>query len=194
MNKNNPYESRLVEILFATSNKGKAQEAADILAKAGISVRQFQFEYRELRSDSLEEIAKDAVLEAHRRCGKPVFVEDTGLFIDALEGFPGTFSAWVQRKLGNKGILKLMDEVESRGARFETRIAYHDGERIAVYSGTCKGVIASEARGKDGFGYDPIFVPEGHSQTFAENIELKNNLSHRYKSLLEFSKSLASKR
>jgi len=194
MNKNNPYESRLVEILFATSNKGKAQEAADILAKAGISVRHFQFEYRELRSDSLEEIAEDAVMEAYRRCGKPVFVEDTGLFIDSLDGFPGTFSAWVQRKLGNKGILKLMEGVEGRAARFETRIAYHDGVKVAVYAGTCKGMIAADARGKGGFGYDPIFVPEGHSQTFAENIQLKNNLSHRYKSLLEFSKSLASKR
>ncbi len=183
-----------MDILFATSNKGKAQEAADILANAGIKVRHFPFEYRELRSDSLEEIAKDAVAEAHRRCGKPVFVEDTGLFIDALNGFPGTFSAWVQRKLGNDGILRLMDGAESRSARFETSIAFHDGAGITAYTGVCEGAIAREARGAGGFGYDPIFVPEGHSQTFAENIQLKNNISHRYKSLLEFSKSLASKR
>jgi XTP/dITP diphosphohydrolase len=184
-----------LEILFATSNKGKVQEAAAILAKVGISVTHFPFEYRELRSDSLEEIAEDAVKEAHRRCGgKPIFVEDTGLFIDALDGFPGTFSAWVQKKLGNKGILRLMEGIEERAARFETRIAYHDGEKISIHSGSCEGQIAKEACGTAGFGYDPIFIPKGHSQTFAENIQLKNNLSHRYKSLLGFSKSLASKR
>ena len=184
-----------MEILFATSNKGKVQEAADILKKIDIRLTHFPFEYRELRSDSLEEIAEDAVKEAHRRCGKPVFVEDAGLFIDALDGFPGTFSGWVQKKIGNMGILKLMDGVEEkrRSARFEARIAYHDGERITIHPGTCKGLIAKEARGTGGFGYDPIFVPEGHSQTFAENIQLKNNLSHRYKSLLGFSKIISEK-
>jgi XTP/dITP diphosphohydrolase len=183
-----------LEIFFATSNAGKVEEASEILGRAGISVRHFQFDYREMRSDSLEEIAQDAVTEAHRRCGKPVFVEDSGLFIDALNGFPGTYSGWVQRKVGSAGILKLMHGVSDRRARFEARIAYHDGEGVSVFAGACPGSIAESARGSSGFGYDPIFVPEGRSQTFAENIQLKNNLSHRYKSLLEFSNSLASER
>jgi XTP/dITP diphosphohydrolase len=188
--------SDALEIFFGTSNKGKVDEATAILGRAGISVRHFQFEYRELRSDSLEEIAEDAVREAYRRCGRPVFVEDSGLFIDALNGFPGTFSGWVQKKIGGAGILKLMQGVPEakRAARFEARIAYHDGKGISIFAGACKGSISKEAKGESGFGYDPIFVPEGQSQTFAQNIQLKNNLSHRYKSLLEFSKSLASKR
>jgi len=183
-----------MEVFFATSNKGKADEAALILGKAGATVRQFPFEYRELRSDSLEEIARDAVMEAHRRCKKPVFVEDSGLFIDAFPGFPGTFSAWVQRKIGNEGILKLMAGTKERSARFEACIAFNAGRSVSVFRGVCEGSIASEARGSGGFGYDPIFVPKGHPQTFAENKELKNNVSHRYKALLEFSKSLASMR
>jgi XTP/dITP diphosphohydrolase len=186
-----------LEVLFATSNTGKFQEAAATLGKLGITTTHFPFEYRELRSDSLEEIARDAVAEAHRRCGgKPVFVEDSGLFIESLNGFPGTFSGWVHKKIGNNGILKLMAGVGGAGRKavFESRIAYHDGRTISVFAGSCRGSIAREAWGSSGFGYDPIFVPEGYPQTFAQNILLKTNLSHRYKSLLELSKSLASKR
>jgi XTP/dITP diphosphohydrolase len=148
------------------------------------------FSHSEIRSDSLEEIARDAALAAFRECGKPVFVEDSGLFISAYGGFPGTFSSWVQGKLGNPGILRLLEGAEDRTAYFEACIAYHDGKGLSVFTGRCHGAIAKEARGGAGFGYDPIFVPEGRSQTFAENILLKNKLSHRYKSLLEFSKSL----
>jgi XTP/dITP diphosphohydrolase len=107
-----------------------------------------------------------------------------------LNGFPGTFSGWVQKKLGNGGILRLLDGTEDRTAYFEACIAYHDGKAIRTFTGCCHGTIASEARGAGGFGYDPLFVPLGYPQTFAENILLKNKLSHRYNSLLEFSKSL----
>lgn len=179
-------------LLFATSNKHKFEEASAILKGKGVECRWFRFDHRELRSDSLEEIARDAVEEAHRQCGKPVFVEDTGLFVKALEGFPGTYSGWVLKKVGVEGILKLMAGMEDRSAYFEACIAYHDGKRISVFHGRCGGSIAMEAAGESGFGYDPVFVPAGHSQTFAQSIALKKELSHRYKSLLEFSKSLYS--
>ena len=170
-------------------------EAASILGKEGISLTHFPFEHREIRSDDLGEVATEAVQEASRRCGgAPVFVEDSGLFIDSLNGFPGTYSAWVQKKIGNAGILSLMDGRNERGAVFRACIAYHDGKTVSIHPGECRGAISEGARGGSGFGYDPIFVPEGHPQTFAENIQLKNILSHRYNALLEFSKSLASKR
>jgi XTP/dITP diphosphohydrolase len=178
-----------MELLFATGNKYKFTEAAAVLGKAcGITLKHFQFSHREIRSDSLGEIAREATEEAYRRCAKPVFTEDSGLFINALKGFPGPYSAWVQEKLGNQGILRLMEGVPDRSACFEACIAYHDGKTVRTFHGKCPGSIAAAARGSSGFGYDPLFVPEGHSQTFAENIELKNNISHRYKSLLEFSK------
>jgi XTP/dITP diphosphohydrolase len=179
-----------MEILFATSNPHKFEEAAAFLGKRGISVARLPFEHRELRSESLEEIAREAADAAYKTCGKPVFVEDTGLFIKALNGFPGPYSAWAQKKLGNSGILKLMAGTGDRSAFFEACIAYHDGKTVTCFAGRCAGAITDAPRGTSGFGYDPIFVPDGHSQTFAENILLKNNISHRYKSLLEFSKSL----
>ena len=179
-------------ILFATSNLHKFDEASAALAKSGIKISHFPFQHREIRSDSLEDVAKEAVEEAYRRCAKPVFVEDSGLFIKALDGFPGTYSAWALRKLGIPGILRLMAGAKDRSAYFEACIAFHDGEGVKAFRGRCAGAIAEKAQGKAGFGYDPIFVPEGHSQTFAQNIELKNNISHRYKSLLEFSRNLDS--
>jgi len=183
-----------MEILFATSNHGKAEEAAEILKKYGIVVKHFPFEHTEIRSENLDEIAAEAVSAAYAECQKPVFVEDSGLFIRALNGFPGPYSAWVQRKLGNAGILCLMSGVADRSAHFEASIAFHDGKSVRAFHGTCHGSIAREVCGTSGFGYDPIFVPEGEKQTFGERIELKNNLSHRYKALLEFSTALASMR
>jgi XTP/dITP diphosphohydrolase len=177
-----------MEVLFATSNRNKFAEAAAALRPHGVELKHFPFEHREIRSDSLEEIASEAAEEAYRRCARPVFVEDSGLFIKALSGFPGPYSAWVQKKIGNAGILRLMKGAKDRSATFEACIAYHDGKAVRTFHGSCAGAIADAARGISGFGYDPIFVPEGHLQTFAENIELKNNISHRYKSLLEFSK------
>ena len=183
-----------MEILFATSNRNKLLEAQRILGAAGISVAHFPFSHNEIRSDMLEDIAREAVGAAFKECGRPVFVEDAGLFISALNGFPGTYSGWVQKKIGNGGILRLLEGATERSAYFEACIAYHDGSRVTCFAGRCEGSIASEPRGEGGFGYDPIFVPQGRPQTFAENIELKNNLSHRYKSLLEFSKNLSSTR
>jgi XTP/dITP diphosphohydrolase len=177
-----------MEVLFATSNRNKVAEAAGVLKKCGVTVRHFPFEHNEIRSDSLEEIAREAVGAVYEATGRrPVFVEDSGLFITALNGFPGPYSAWVQKKLGNAGILRLMDGVAERGAMFEACIAYNDGKGVRAFHGKCAGTISEAARGSSGFGYDPIFVPAGHLQTFAENIELKNNISHRYKSLLGFS-------
>ncbi|MEW6721682.1 MAG: RdgB/HAM1 family non-canonical purine NTP pyrophosphatase [Candidatus Micrarchaeota archaeon] len=180
-------------VFFATSNPHKFDEAAAILKKAGIIAERFPFEHREMRSDDLEEVAREAVEEAFRRCQSPVFVEDSGLFVDALNGFPGTYSAWALRKIGCEGLLRLMKGVSRRSARFEACIAYHDGSEITCFRGVCPGRIAEEARGRGGFGYDPVFVPEGGTQTFSENASLKNALSHRYKSLLEFSKYFAAR-
>ncbi len=176
-------------VFFATSNKEKYNEVAAILK---VDVQHMPFDYPEIRSESVEEVARDSVRVAYRRCKEPVFVEDTGLFIEALRGFPGTYSGWVQKKIGNEGILRLMEGKENRAAYFETCIAYmKDREHIYVFRGKCEGTITSEPLGEAGFGYDPIFIPNGEHQTFAESIELKNKLSHRYKALLEFSKSLS---
>lgn len=172
-------------LYFATSNKNKFEEAKEILERFGIALRWYRFSHQEIRSDSLDRIAADAVRSAYKKIKKPVFVEDSGLFIDALNGFPGPYSLWVLQKLGVGGILRLLNGENKRSAHFQASIAFHDIKMIKIFVGVCKGSIAKKERGKGGFGYDSIFVPEGYSHTFAENIQLKNKLSHRYKSLLK---------
>jgi len=183
----NPTHNR--ELYFATSNPHKFGEAKPILAASGIIILHLPFVHDEIRSDSLEEIALEAVSVAFSKLKKPVFVEDTGLFINALNGFPGTYSAWVQKKIGNEGILRLLRAIppKERSAVFRTAIAYADNDgKTKTFIGECAGSISLKIRGKGGFGYDSIFIPDGHTVTFAENVSLKNNLSHRYKSLRLF--------
>jgi len=163
-----------------------------MLGAKGIPIEHFSFKHNEIRSDSVEEIAAEAVSAAYSQLGKPVFVEDTGLFIDTLNGFPGTYSAWAAKKIGSTGIMKLMQGEENRTAYFKTCIALMNGKSTKIFSASCAGSIATESRGESGFGYDPIFVPEGYDKTFAESIGLKNKLSHRYKSLLLLSEYLLS--
>ncbi len=173
-----------MEIYFATSNKNKFSEAKELLQNINLS--HFPFSHNEIRSDSLEEIAIEATESAYKKLKKPVFTEDAGLFIDALDGFPGPYSAWVMKKIGNNGILKLLQNETNRQASFKCAIAYKDKNIIKVFLGEIKGKISKNIEGKDGFGYDPIFIPEGHNQTFAQNITLKKQLSHRYKALSVF--------
>ena len=132
----------------------------------------------EVQSDKLEEV----VLFAARSAELPgSIVEDSGLFISALNGFPGPYSSYVYSTIGSAGLLRLMDGIEDRGAYFESAIAYMDARgNIRVFTGRVYGVIAEEPAGSGGFGFDPIFIPAGYSKTFAEmELEEKSWISHR---------------
>ena len=105
-------------------------------------------------------------------------MEDSGLFIDALNGFPGPYSSYVFRTLGNRGIVKLLDGMENRKAYFLSVVAYADGCEIRSFTGKVKGNISREIRGGEGFGFDPVFEVSG--KTFGEvSIKEKNEISHR---------------
>lgn len=173
-------------LYFATSNRSKFEEARPLFARAGIRVLRFPFRHTEIRSDSVEKIAREAVSAAFRQLRQPVFVEDTGLFISSLNGFPGTYSAWALGKIGNAGILRLLGTSRRRGAYFETCIALATSSRpdgIPTFSARCPGSIARKEQGKGGFGYDPIFVPKGSSKTFAQDPLFKARVSHRTKAM-----------
>ena len=112
-------------------------------------------------------------------------MDDTGLFIDALSGFPGPYAAYVQDTVGNTGVLRLMEGKEERDAHFTTAVAYADAAGIQVFSGRVDGVITTEERGNEGFGYDPIFAVG--RKTLAEmTLAEKNSLSHRARALAAF--------
>jgi len=144
----------------------------------------------EIQDDSLENIAKASAMDAAKKCGLPIIVEDAGLFINSLNGFPGPYSSYVNRTIGVEGILILMKNIENRSAYFLSIVVFYDpanGE-LRAFHGKVEGEIAEEARGESGFGFDPIFIPvEGDGRTFAEmGTEGKNKLSHRARALRKF--------
>lgn len=174
---------------FVTSNVHKFQEAHSVLSEYKIATAKLKVEAVEIQDDSLENIAKYSVQDAVKNCGLPVFVEDAGLFVEALNGFPGPYSKYVYNSVGVKGILKLMNSVENRNAYFQSVIAFGSpDEQPTCFVGKVEGKISLQERGNSGFGYDPIFEPsEGDGRTFAEMTTTeKNGLSHRAEALRKF--------
>ena len=179
-------------IFFATNNLNKFNEARKVLAERNIAVGMLRVKSLEIQSDSLEEIAKTSVLHAFEKCHLPILVEDAGLFIDALNGFPGPYAAYVYRTIGNRGLLKLMENTENRKAKFQSVIAYCSSELKSpmCFIGKAEGEITKKERkekGKAGFGFDPIFKPADSNETFAEMTTAeKNKYSHRAQALRKF--------
>ena len=174
-------------ITFITGNEHKVKEAENIFKDYDISLEHIDLGYDELQG-TLEEVAMSGAKYASRKLDKPVIVEDAGLFISALNGFPGTYSKFVQNSLGNQNILKLMDGVDDRYAEFRSVIGYcTPNSEPKVFLGRVEGQIAFEERGNLGFAYDPLFIIEEEGKTFGElTTEEKNQYSHRRNSLEKF--------
>ena len=176
-------------IYFATNNIHKFNEARLILAEYNIAVAMLRAKTPEIQDDNIENIAKLGAVETSRKTHLPVIVEDAGLFINALNGFPGPYSSYVYQTLGKEGILRLLEGCENRRARFESAIAFHGpGMKTKCFLGVVEGKISNTARGESGFGFDPIFEPDKFpSRTFGElSVEEKNKVSHRSRALRRF--------
>jgi XTP/dITP diphosphohydrolase len=179
-----------MKIIFATNNEYKFKEISNILGNSFELLNMKDINIEEDIPENFPTLEENALYKAryiHNVNGMNVFADDTGLEIDALGGKPGVHSA---RFAGdNKDsqanidkVLKLMMEVTNRKARFRTVIALIINNIEYLFEGIVPGVIINERRGKDGFGYDPIFVPEDNDKTFAEmTLEEKNKISHRAK-------------
>ncbi len=180
-----------MKIYFATTNRGKFLECKNFLEEFGVKVKQVKLRLIEPQTEKIEEIAKFKAKQAHERTGRAVFVEDAGLFVKTLNGFPGVYSSYAYKTLGCRGILKLMKGARDREACFKAVIAFAwDEGKIKIFKGICKGRIALRERGFRGFGFDPIFVPQGYKKTFAEDFELKQKISHRARALEKFARYL----
>jgi XTP/dITP diphosphohydrolase len=179
-------------IFFATNNVNKFNEGHRVFNEYEIAAGMLRVKALEIQSESIEEIAKASVMEAFRKCNLPVIVEDAELFIEALNGFPGPYAAYVYKTIGNSGLLRLMGEIENRMAKFQSTVAYYDAELKlpTCFNGEVIGEITREERkgdGKSGFGFDPIFKPADSNKTFAEmDTAEKNRFSHRAKALRLF--------
>ncbi|MBU0614789.1 MAG: RdgB/HAM1 family non-canonical purine NTP pyrophosphatase [Nanoarchaeota archaeon] len=156
------------KIYFVTHNPGKVKEFKQIL-EPKIIVEQINYDYPELRHDDPMDIAKDGAKHCAEKFKKNIVVEDSGLFIAALKDFPGTCSAYTHKRIGLKGILKLMEGVIDRSCKYKSAVAYCEpGKEPIAFLGEEEGTIAKEERGNNGFGHDPIFIPKGYDKTYAE--------------------------
>jgi len=176
-------------LTFVTSNLHKFKEVSELAVGRGMKITHHKLHYTEVQADDLEEIARLSVLEVCSKLGKPCFVEDAGLFVEALHGFPGPYSNYVFRTIGNSGVIKLMYGEENRQAEFRSAVGYCEpGKKPKIFVGKVAGEIAEEARGTAGFGFDPIFLPqEGDGRTFAEmSTSEKNRFSHRARAVDSF--------
>ncbi len=189
------YGNSSISLYFVTNNKHKYEEASRVLSKYGIKLELLPSVKKiEIQDDDLSKIVLYAAKTAYAYVRKPLVVEDAGLFIKALKGFPGPYSSYVYKTIGIKGVLKLLENTPDRQAYFKSVVACVCPPYIEVFEGVVEGWIAREPRGSKGFGFDPIFVPQGSDKTFAEmDMDEKNKYSHRgkaFESLAEFLKKL----
>ncbi|HLH86051.1 MAG TPA: XTP/dITP diphosphatase [Thermoplasmataceae archaeon] len=166
-------------ISFITSNSHKFQEIKQIMENYGIQIRWINMKYEEVQAQTTEEVSADSAHKLADFVDAPFFIEDTGLYIRSLKGFPGPFSSYVFATIGNQGILHLLEH-QKRDAEFRTVVTFFDGKGFFQFTGTLRGSISTREAGNSGFGYDPIFIPEGSEKTLGEmSLHEKNAVSHR---------------
>lgn len=166
-----------MKIYFVTSNKDKFMEVERVLNSKLVMKR---LAIPEIQAIEASEIVTEKARRAYGMLKKPLIVEDTGLYIRALNGFPGALAKWMLDRIGNEGMCRMLDGFRDRSAYAETCICFHDGKRCRVFSGRINGAITRHPRGNCGFGYDSVFQPDGHARTFGEmSMEEKNSISMR---------------
>ena len=179
-------------VLFATSNHGKLEEARTILAPFGLSVEQYDGKGIEIQADTNAEVAAFASKAAAQAAGRPVMVEDAGLYVDSLRGFPGPYSAYAFKTVGVDGIIALLrsppKRAKKREASFVSSLAFCAPlGKPRLFEGSARGTITKKPRGTRGFGFDPIFLPDRGAKTFGElTIEEKCTVSHRAVAMRKF--------
>ncbi len=190
------------KLVFATNNCHKLEEVGDVL-KGHLEILSLKeincFDDIPETADTLEGNALLKAQHIFENYGYDCFADDTGLEVEALDGRPGVYSARYAGEDQNaaRNMEKLLGELDgklNRRARFRTVVALIEGAKVSYFEGKIEGTIIEQKRGSAGFGYDPVFVPDGYSQTFAElGSEIKNKISHRALAIQELIQYLKKK-
>ena len=184
-------EADAIELKVVTSNDGKIKEFKQAFDKTQVHPVKVPVGYPEVQASSLEEVVDFGLSWLKEKIHPPFVIDDAGVFVDGLNGFPGAYSRYVYDTIGPQGLLKQMEGQDNRTASFKCVLGLllEDGT-VHKFIGECKGKIIHDLKGDNGFGYDPVFVPDGFDRTFAElPPEEKNETSHRgraMKGLLAF--------
>ena len=177
-----------VELIFVTKNANKIKEANAALSALGIKLKapDFEVEKLEVQDDRVENISLFAAKHAYEAIKEPFVVEDDGLFVDELNGFPGPYTAYAYKTIGIEGVLKLLEGRNNRKAYFISAVTLQVDGKFYLFTKKVEGEISNAPRGKEGFGFDPIFIPKGQSKTYAEmELDEKSKISHRAGAFLQ---------
>ncbi len=153
------------ELTFITGNSAKAEQLGWHL---GIEISHQSVDLTEIQSLDLQEVVEHKARRAFAIVHGPVLVEDTSLVFKTLGRLPGPLIKWFLQELDNDGLCKLLDGYENRSALATVLFGYYDGQTFQTFAGEMQGTIAQAPRGDRGFGWDPIFVPKGHTKTWGE--------------------------
>lgn len=165
-----------MKLNFVTSNEGKFRSFKNVASSLDYDFERRELDYPENHdSNSTLKIAEDGARYCCKKLGEPAVVTDAGLFINTLNSFPGVNTGFALKTLGNRRILKLLEGEEKREAVFRLSIASYSQEKgLISLTEETRGKITRELRGGKGFGFDPIFLPKGYENTFAERPELRD--------------------
>lgn len=166
---------------FATKNNNKLREVNEIL---GRNLKQISIDLLEPQGVDVEIVVRDKAQDAFHKTGKLVLVEDTSLEFVAWNGLPGALIKWFMDTVGNEGILRMLAGQTNRKAIAKTAIGFFDGNKTHTFLGEIEGTIPETIHGSGGFGWDPIFIPNGFDKGFAEmTSDEKNAVSMRHLAL-----------
>ena len=166
-----------MKIRFVTNNDNKLREVQLILTNADVIPARLKID--EIQTEDVRKLVKDKLLKAFKKVGRPVFVEHTGLFMESMNGFPGGLTQIFWDKLEADTFSTLFGKLENTNVTAKTTIGYCDSSNIHYFEGEIHGKISGEPKGDRTFQWDCVFIPEGHSMTFAELGDKKNEISMR---------------
>ena len=178
----------MTRFVLVTGNPGKLAEAWTAI---GADLESAEVDLPEIQSLDYREVLRAKAEEAWRRIGRPLVVEEAGLDLTALNGFPGPLVKWMLAAVGAEGIARIATALGDARAAARCFLLYKDGDREIVAEGRTEGTLVLPGRGTGGFGWDPVFLPEGATKTFAELTGAeKDAVSHRGKAWREMAKRL----
>ncbi|URQ61716.1 non-canonical purine NTP pyrophosphatase [Pantoea alhagi] len=183
-----------MKIRFLSSNELKLDEVRKILEPIGVEVLPVACRIEEIQTEDEVELVHDKLTKAFSLIGRPLFVEHTGLYLDGLNGLPAGLTRIFWHRLDADRFTALVQALDSQSATAKTVLGYCDGRKMYQFSGEVRGKIIAEPAGSREFLWDCIFVPEGHTQTFAEMGELKHEISMRRLALDRFAAFLKTAR
>ena len=185
-----------MKLVFATNNKHKLQEVRDIVGDRVEVLSLADIGCCDDIPETADTLQGNALIKArhiYEKYGFDCFADDTGLEVEALDGAPGVYSARYagedcDSEANMRKLLENLTGKTNRNAQFRTVIALIINGEEMLFNGIVKGSIATEKKGDSGFGYDPVFIPEGHSESFAQmSSEMKNSMSHRFRATQQLS-------